>query len=152
MSKEMGVNQNQGVAPIGQVSKPRMLIIDDDSAFGVLLSALARKKGFEPQFAPSLLSLGSFACIRDFEIVVADYYMDSVRGDEIAHYAQMFTMDVPVIIISGRHFSKGEQEKWPSCVKDFVAKDQGAEKIIDSAIEVLKRQEFLRRFGGGNPS
>jgi DNA-binding NtrC family response regulator len=145
---QVGQGSSQENCKQPQAGVPKMLIIDDDSTYGVLLSAIARKKGFEPHYYPSLLNLGSFACIRDYDIAVIDYFMDSVRGDEIAHYAQMFTMNVPVIIISGLNFGEEERKTWPACVKDFVAKEFGGERIIDAAAEVLKRQEFLKRFGG----
>ena len=127
-------------------TKGNMLIIDDDPSFGMVLQAIAQNRGFETHYVPSLLDLGSFARIKDFEIAVIDYYLGSLRGDEIAEYVDMFFQEVPVIIVSSKPFTQEDIKKWPSCVRQFVAKTEGQTRIMDRVVRVLDRDRMLKRF------
>lgn len=125
--------------------KDRMLIIDDDLTFATVLSMFARSHGFAPEQHSSLIDLGSFARVREFDIAVIDYYLGSIRGDEIAEYVEMFFKDVPVIIVSSRDFTPTEVANWPAAVRKFVPKSAGGDEIVHAAREVLDRARFLRR-------
>lgn len=123
----------------------QLLIIDDDICFGALMSALAPKYGFEPRFFPSLVDMGSFARIKDFDIAIIDYYLGHLRGDEIAEYVDTFFENMPVIIVSAEA-SLGVREKtWPESVRSFVPKTAGIDYIADIARRVLNRERMLKK-------
>jgi DNA-binding NtrC family response regulator len=125
--------------------KMKMLIIDDDPSFGMVLQAVAQSQGFYTHYVTSLLDLGSFARIKEFDVAVIDYYLGNLRGDEIAEYVDMFFQNIPVLIVSSNSFSNQDIEKWPSCVRRFVSKSEGPVKIIDKVKRVLERDQLLKR-------
>lgn len=124
----------------------KMLVIDDDPSFGQLISTLAESRGLQTHYVSSLLDLGSFARIKEYEVALIDYFLGNLRGDEIAQYVEMFFQDIPVVIVSGNNFSAEEVDKWPASVKRFVAKSEGPYNIIDRVISVLERERLLKKF------
>jgi DNA-binding NtrC family response regulator len=127
-------------------STDRLLIIDDDICFGALMSAVAPKYNLEPRFFPSLVDMGSFARIRDFDIAVIDYFLGHLRGDEIAEYVDTFFDDIPVIIVSAEESLSQREKTWPESVRIFLPKSIGPDGIAATARKVLSRDRFLKRF------
>ena len=123
----------------------RLLIIDDDICFGALMSAVAPKQGFEPRFFPSLVDMGSFARIKDFDIAVIDYFLGHLRGDEIAEYVDTFFEDIPVVIVSAEASLSEKGRTWPESVRTFIPKSSGVEHIMEGVRNVLKRDRMLKR-------
>jgi DNA-binding response OmpR family regulator len=130
-------------------SADKLVIFDDDVCFGTLLSAKARRAGFAPQFFTSLVDLGSFARIKEFDLAIIDYYLGSIRGDEIAEYVDTFFDQVPVIIVSSEDMRERRLQKWPASVRLFIPKADGAHSIIAGARQLLTRERMLRRLAGG---
>ena len=126
----------------------KLLIVDDDVCFGALMSAVAKAHGFRPHFFTSLLEMGSFARIRDYDLALVDYYLESLKGDEIAEYVDTFFSQVPVIIVSAEDFRARPKDHWPASVRRFVPKTDGPERIIEAAKQVLKRERMLTRLAG----
>ena len=127
----------------------RLLIVDDDECFGALVSAVAKDRGLIPKFFTSLIDMGSFARIREFDVAIIDYYLGSLRGDEIAEYVDTFFADLPVIICSAEDFSANGGRRWPASVRAFHPKAAGAARIVEAAREILERRRFLERLAGG---
>lgn len=136
-----------GATSAASTPPQKMLIVDDDVCFGALMSAVAKANGFEPRFFTSLVDMGSFARIREFDVAVIDYYLGSMRGDEIAEYVDTFFDDVPVIIVSSEDLTATKAAaKWPASVRRFVPKQTGCLKIVEAASSILKRDKLLKRF------
>lgn len=117
--------------------RPRILIIDDDVTFGSILVATAKKNGLDAEAHASLVELGSFARLREFDLAVVDYFLESLRGDEVAQYADTFFEGLPVIVVSAKEFTAEETARWPAAVREFLAKDKGPQAVIDAALRIL---------------
>ena len=123
----------------------KLLVIDDDATFCKIIAAAGKSRGFDSRCYGSLVDMGSFARIKEFDIAIIDYYLGSMHGDEIAEYVDTFFRNVPVLIVSARNFDKDQVAKWPDSVRRFVSKSSGADNIIASAREVLDRSRLLQR-------
>jgi DNA-binding NtrC family response regulator len=142
----MSVNMTRSGDDMGPPHKhDRLLIIDDDICFGALMSAIAPKYHLEPRFFPSLVDMGSFARIKDFDIAIIDYFLGHLRGDEIAEYVDTFFANIPVIIVSAEETLSHREKKWPESVRMFLPKATGPDGIAAAARKVLTRDRFLRR-------
>lgn len=124
----------------------KLLIVDDDVCFGALISAVAKDRGFVPRFFTSLIDMGSFARIKEFDVAIIDYYLGSLRGDEIAEYVDTFFSEVPVIIVSSEDLRETRAVKWPASVRTFIPKSEGPGRIVEAAKQIVKRERLLRRF------
>ena len=86
-------------------SPPKVLLIDDNR-FGLLArQAILRDLGYEVAISESgAAGLERFrACGDDapFSVVVTDYRMPGLRGDEVVRQIRKLAPDVPVVILSG---------------------------------------------------
>jgi DNA-binding response OmpR family regulator len=133
------------------VTKDRLIIFDDDPYFGALISANARNFGFAPSYFSSLYAMGPFARIKDYDFAIIDVYMDSIRGDELATYIDMFFAEMPVILVSGENLDKVHcQQSWPSSVRAFIHKVEGPQKILSAARGILRRDRWLRHLANNH--
>lgn len=124
----------------------RVLLVDDDPAFGYLMKTVAKGLGIDLTHKTSLIELGSFAMIKDFDIAIIDFYLESLRGDEIAQYVDTFFNEMPIVIVSAHEFDETAKSKWPPTVKSFLPKEIGAAQILTRVIELYNRQKLLKRF------
>lgn len=125
-------------------AQDRLLIIDDDVCFGAVMSAVASRQGFAVRFFPSLVDMGSFARIKQFDIAIIDYFLGHLRGDEIAEYVDTFFDDVPIVIVSGDTAIQCVERTWPASVRAFVSKGEGPLAIAQVARQVLSRDRWLK--------
>jgi len=135
--------------PIASPPADKLVIFDDDVCFGALITAKARRSGFEPRFFTSLADIGTFARIKDFDVAIIDFYLGTIRGDEIAEYVDTFFDGIPVIMVSSEDLRTSRIRQWPASVRRFVPKSDGPGAIIDAARSVLERERLLRRLAAG---
>lgn len=112
---------------------PRILLVDDDPTFGLIMKQAAAKKSVEITFCKSL---DEFSALKswDFDVVIMDYDLGDVTGFELTSYMEQFTTEeVPVILVS--QTKQRNSKHWPNAIREFVHKDLGAFAILDATFE-----------------
>lgn len=132
--------------------KLKVLLVDDDPSFGYLMTQVAKSMGIDLTHKVSLIELGSFAMIKNFDIAMIDFYLENLRGDEIAQYVDTFFNDMPIVIVSAHEFDDKSKSKWPPTVKAFLPKAIGPSQLLKRVVETYDRMNFLKRFTGTGPS
>ena len=128
--------------------KLKVLLVDDDPSFGYLMARVAKSMGIDLTHKVSLIELGSFAMIKNFDIAMIDFYLENLRGDEIAQYVDTFFNDIPIVIVSAHEFDDKSKSKWPPTVKAFLPKEIGPSQLLKKVVETYDRMNFLKRFTG----
>ena len=129
--------------PKGLFRKRGVLLIDDDPQFRALFLALAKAQGIPARAYPSLSDMTSFAELRNYDVAVLDYYLQSFKGPEIAEYIDVFFSELPVIVISGGELGAVDKQIWPDCIRQFVPKSQGPYEIIKAALGAVRKVEAV---------
>lgn len=119
------------------VRPKRILVIDDDPAFGRIIKALAESRGYTCDWVESLDALGRVGRVGEYDLAILDYFLEQFTGGEIAEYVEVFFSKIPVVIVSSRPDIHAQQRKWPPCVKLFVDKLSGAKSILDEALRLI---------------
>jgi len=122
-----------------------LLLIDDDEFFRALFQAIADSMGIPAETYASLADMASFAALKEYDVVILDYYLESFRGPEIAEYVDVFFNDLPVLVISGGDIGDHDRRSWPVCIRQFVPKSSGPYTIINKAMESLGGQPAIAR-------
>jgi FixJ family two-component response regulator len=129
--------------PKGLFRKRGVLLIDDDPQFCALVLGLARAMGIPARAYPSLSEMTTFAELRNYDVAILDYYLQSFKGPEIAEYIDVFFSELPVVVISGGDLGEIDCNVWPECIRQFVSKQSGPYAIISAAVNALKKVEAV---------
>jgi DNA-binding response OmpR family regulator len=117
----------------------KILVIDDDPAFGKIMKALAEARGIQCDWAPSLESLGRVGSFAGYDLAILDYFLEKLTGAEIAEYVDAFFANIPVVIVSSRPDIHAQRRQWPKCVRMCVDKATGARSILDLALQAFPK-------------
>ncbi|MDI3322630.1 sigma-54-dependent transcriptional regulator [Pinibacter soli] len=122
----------------------KILVIDDDMDMCNLLSRFLNKKGYEVATAPSgkkgLELLQSF----NPDIVLSDYRLDDMNGNDLLMQIKAYNFSLPVIIITGYSDIKTAVEVLKNGATDYVTKPLFPDEILLTIKKTLERS--------GNPA
>lgn len=114
----------------------RVVLIDDNASFRLILSQVAQMRGMILDTYESLSDLGSIGLLGRYDAAIIDYDLDKMTGVEIAEYLEAFFSDVPVILVSGAQRDP-DKKGWPASVKRFVHKDAGYDQVLSQAMRCI---------------
>ena len=119
-------------------SKSTVLVIDDDPAVLLTVKSLLGKRGFNvltSSSAPKGLDLLRYAA-RDIRIVVLDYSMPKLNGDETLNFIRQLSPDVRVIGITAMKLDSLPKE-YLEGVDKLLTKPLIATQLIGAVDELL---------------
>ncbi|MGE0173166.1 MAG: response regulator [Oligoflexales bacterium] len=122
----------QGQGP--SKSEARIVLIDDCPHFCRIMEAAAKRQGLYLKAYSSLADMYTIANLKNFDLALIDYHLDSFCGLEIAEYVDIFFQDLPVVIVSGDDVPR--KKPWPESVKGFLTKSLGAQEILQRALAI----------------
>jgi len=122
-----------------QFKKKGILLIEDDLAYGALMTAAAKAENVPLTVFASLADMGSFARMGEFDVAIFDYALDNVNGVEMSEYVTAFFSEVPVILISAYRLDQVKEKRWPASVRRFISKDMGVRSILSAAVAELRK-------------
>lgn len=119
----------------------KILIIDDDVAFGTMLQSWFRRNGFEPVLCTKVESTKVELIKEKFDLVLTDLRLPDGDGIEILQWIRDRKMAVPVIVMSGY----GEIQSAVSAMKlgaeDFLEKPINPSMLKEKIELALSKKE-----------
>lgn len=115
--------------------QPRIVLIDDDPVYGAVIARWAQLEGVELDVFHSLDDLGFVGLLSQYDVAIVDYDLGEINGKDVADYMTTLFGNKPMIMISGVDRSQ-EMMSCPSCVKAFMKKSAGYEKILNTALSI----------------
>jgi len=132
---KVGRAEAAGVSKIQQI--PKIVVIDDDRDFRELIERAGHSRGIAVTTFDSLLEMGSFARLREFDVAIVDFHLNSFSGLEVAEYVDVFFKNIPIVMVSASDLDE-QLDHWPDCVREFVSKSAGIYSILDSAVAAIR--------------
>ncbi len=139
------------------MSKPDVLVIDDDESITSTVSNYLASKGYSVTVANDSEDALELLSTRRFAIVLSDIYIDRLTGLDILRHAQQHAPDTPVILMTARGSIRTTVEAEmggafdylakPFDLKDLLAVIQRAECSLQGQPD-SEPQEDLEQFGG----
>lgn len=117
---------------------PKLVLIDDDPVYGAVIGRWAQLEGVDLDIYNSLEDLGFVGLLSQYDVAIVDYDLGEINGKDVAEYMSTLFGNKPMVMISVIDRSK-EMMSCPSCVKTFMKKSAGYEKILNAALK-LKAQ------------
>ena len=112
---------------------PRVILLDEDPIFGIMMERQAEIMGIELDYYESLASLGFISQPGNYDIIIVDYQINHINGIEIAAYVRAFFENKPVFLISSTDLGQKFSEL-PSYVTGFLPKQRCFQDIINQAL------------------
>lgn len=123
------------------VGKRRILVVDDDPAIVEMLVELLERDGrFEVQTASNGFEAGRLAEKFHPDVIVLDYMLPGINGDEVVrHVRQDPTLsDVRIIIVSGVVNRQDVEKLLQSGADDFLQKPFSIEHLVKRISELIR--------------
>jgi CheY-like chemotaxis protein len=110
----------------------RILLVDDDPTFGVVMSRAAEQLRAHITYCKSLEEVKRVAGW-NFDVAIVDYDLGSSTGVEVARFLQSHPKKIPVIIVSQSQRVDTPISDWPEVVKGFMQKGLGHFALLEAA-------------------
>lgn len=115
----------------------RILIVDDDITFGLMLKTWLSKKGFGTQTAASAAAARTALAEGGFSLVLSDMRLPDEDGIALLQWMSGQRIEVPVIVMT----SYAEIQNAVRCMKlgarDYVAKPVNPDELLKKIREAL---------------
>ena len=134
----------------------RILIIDDDITFALMLKTWLSKKGFQTETAASVAAARTALAEGGFSLVLSDMRLPDEDGIALLQWMSGQHMEIPVIVMT----SYAEIQNAVRCMKlgarDYVAKPVNPaellKKIREALVPITSRAAAMPRSGFTNMS
>lgn len=126
--------------------KPLVFIVEDDDMYREMLDMSLKSNGFEDALS---FSSGE-ACLNSLyrmpDIILLDYNLGGLNGDEVLKQIKSFNPDIQVVFLSAQE----EVEIAVNALKygafDYVVKNETAfEKVFEIIGKIMKHNEYLEK-------
>jgi len=120
------------VVPQKKVSDSfRVLIVDDNESLAEYYSDLLTLNGCETTvFNNSLDALTDFK-LNSYDFVLSDISMPNMSGDELAMEILKIKPEIPIVLCSGFHPGKTDQELLNLGIRDFLPKPIDSSRLLN---------------------
>jgi DNA-binding NtrC family response regulator len=114
----------------------RVILIDDDRSFGLIMRQCAIQRGIELDYFESLAELGFVALVGRYDVAILDYDLGNMTGVEIGEYLAALFDGMPMLLISGTLRVPNPEEIRKGNVRPFLHKNSGYDRILATALEL----------------
>ena len=116
------------------IKKPRIVLVDDDDSFGLIMTRVAEIKNVQLDYFPSVSEMGYISALNSYDVAIVDYYLNGMNGLEVAEYVPHFFENLQMVLISGRPMDSIKAAGVPECIKEILSKSSGYEAILNAAL------------------
>lgn len=116
--------------------RSKVLVIDDDKTFCLLMKRVAKNIGIDLDFATTTNELSKIKSIANFDVIWIDYDLVETTGLAIAEELNLVFPQIPVVLISSSNRPFTDEVKKTPNVKGILSKwDLTEQEISDDLIE-----------------
>ena len=121
-------------------NRKKILIIDDDESLTTLLQRVLKKKGYMVWVEnDSTKAYESFTSTPDlFDLIIIDYCMPVVTGDELSAMILKINPDMPIIMCTGYSFEFTEKMALEIGIRNYCTKPLAKNELIAMIEDALQ--------------
>jgi len=122
------------------MANQKILIVDDEVHLVHILSFKLSQSGYELLTANNGQDGYELACQHQPDVVVTDFQMPVMDGFEMAKRlrANPLTVDIPLIMLTGRGHKISPEELAQTHIKIMMAKPFSANQLVKNVVQVLE--------------
>jgi len=123
---------------INQMSKNKILIVDDEPNVCDFLAEYLIYKGFEARISQSGLEALQRIEVEDFDLILLDLIMPGMSGIEFLEIMKEMDRKIPVIIVTGLRDKNVANDTMEKGAVDFIPKPIDLDRLEQSLIINIK--------------
>jgi DNA-binding NtrC family response regulator len=104
------------------MSRPRILIVDDEIDFSSCLCEVFTVRGFDVEMAGDGSGALSLIAANAFDAIILDVRMPGIDGIQVLNETLRLTPGTPIILMTGDYFLSDSQEKLGNGVFAYLLK------------------------------
>ena len=116
----------------------RILIVDDDITFGLMLKTWLSKKGFGTQTAASAAAARTALAEGGFSLVLSDMRLPDEDGIALLQWMSGQRIEVPVIVMTSYAEIQNAVRSMKLGARDYVAKPVNPDELLKKIREALE--------------
>ncbi|TLX77087.1 sigma-54-dependent Fis family transcriptional regulator [Labilibacter sediminis] len=108
----------------------RILIVDDDTSFGLMIEGFLKRKGFETNFSSSYQNALQLIKEVDFDLILTDYRLDSATGLDLIPQVKKKNPHLPIVLITAYSDIRVAVNAIKMGAFEYIAKPINPEELI----------------------
>ncbi len=121
----------------GEVKLPRILLVDDDPVFGMILRQTAEKAKLPLTHILSPAKLDIRKVRDNYDLLISDYDLENVTGVQLTRQLETFGQSLPTILISA--YGKLPDVQLPNSILCSLQKAEGPQKILYTSLNAYQQ-------------
>lgn len=122
------------------MTRPRILVVDDDAQIRRALRVALSAGGYEPVDAEDGAKALELAATQRFDVILLDLGLPRLEGGEMLRRLRLFS-DVPVVVVSARHDHDEKIAALDCGADDYVTKPFDVGELLARLRAILRRTE-----------
>lgn len=118
-------------------AKNRILVVDDEEALRIVLSAELEGEGYQVTSAADGQEAINILAAKEFDLILLDIKMPNVDGFEVLKYAKEHCAKTKVVMLTGFADLKNAIESKKLGAEDFVSKPYDLVDLLTTVERVL---------------
>jgi len=123
----------------------KILIVDDEPHFCTILSSVVKKEGFQPLVANEGETALKIIHQESPEVMLTDFKMPGMNGDELLKRAKELDPDLPVVMITAYADIPGAVKSIKAGAHDYISKPFDNYEVIRVIRRALTERELKRK-------
>ncbi|MFZ0613083.1 MAG: response regulator [Desulfobacterales bacterium] len=121
--------------------RPRLLLVDDERAFGAVLSKRLTKRGFDVSLAYSGTQAIQTLRAQEFDVAILDLKMEDMDGIEVLKIFIKMDPELPVLMLTGHGSEQAAREGIACGAFDYLTKPYELEDLLEKITEALRSKK-----------
>ncbi|MDP4179685.1 MAG: HD domain-containing response regulator [Bacillota bacterium] len=131
----------------------RIMVIDDEIGIVDSLSIVLSKAGYETKGFTDPLEAVEYLRIETFDILILDFLMNSIHGDEVVSKIREFNNDLYILILTGHKDLAPPIETIKALeIQGYCEKNDRFDQLIlliESAVKTISQKRVISKFTDG---
>lgn len=119
----------------------KILIVDDDTSFGMMVSGYLKKKGLETVLAGSFLKAKDHLEHESFDLVLTDHRLPDGTGLDVLDKSKSVAADIPVILITAYSDIRVAVDAIKKGAFEYITKPVNAEELLHVVTKALNNHQ-----------
>ena len=125
------------------MEKGRILVVDDDAFFRVMINDILKNEGYDVLSASSGEDAIKILDVENVDIVVTDLFMHEIDGIELLHKAKQINALVDVILVTGHGSIESAVKALKLGAFDYIRKPFDAEELAHTVKACYEKKKLL---------